>query len=196
MSSPASIRSAIRLQRQSLSARDNRLHGLSVSRHLASLPLFRKAKRVAAYLSVNGELDTRPLIEHLLRTRKRLYLPVLHPFRHGRLLFCHWDGKRALVRNRYGIREPRCTSRTLAPSVRRLDVVIVPLVAFDTSLNRIGMGGGYYDRTFGYARSSCRWKRPVLVGVAHRFQQVEKIEASAWDVRLDVVITEEGIHSK
>jgi len=194
MSSPASIRSAIRIQRQSLSARNNRLHGLSVSRHLASYAVVRKAKHVAAYLSVDGELDTAPLIEHLLREHKRLYLPVLHPFRHGRLLFCHWDGKRALVRNRYGIREPGCTSRTLAPSVRRLDVIIVPLVAFDTALNRIGMGGGYYDRTLGYARSFSRWKRPFLIGVAHRFQQVDKIEASDWDVRLDCVITEEGVH--
>jgi 5-formyltetrahydrofolate cyclo-ligase len=194
MSSPASIRSAIRIQRQSLSARNNRLHGLSVSRHLASYAVVRKAKHVAAYLSVDGELDTAPLIEHLLREHKRIYLPVLHPFRHGRLLFCHWDGKRALVRNRYGIREPGCTSRTLAPSVRRLDVIIVPLVAFDTALNRIGMGGGYYDRTLGYARSFSRWKRPFLIGVAHRFQQVEKIEASDWDVRLDCVITEEGLH--
>lgn len=193
MSSQPSIRSAIRIQRQSLSARNNRLHGLSVSRHLASLAIFRKAKHVAAYLSVNGELDTTPLIDHLLREHKRLYLPVLHPFRHGRLLFCHWDGKRTLVRNRYGIREPRCTSRTLAPSVRRLDVIIMPLVAFDTSLNRIGMGGGYYDRTFGYARSFRTWKRPLLIGVAHGFQRVEKIEPSAWDVRLDCVVTEEGI---
>ncbi len=195
MSSPASIRSEIRNQRQSLSARNNRLHGYSVSRHLASLAVFRKAKAVAAYLAVNGELDTAPLIEHLLREHKRLYLPVLHPFRHGRLLFCRWDGKRALVRNRYGIREPRCSSRTLAPSVRRLDVIIVPLVAFDASLNRIGMGGGYYDRTFGYARSFSKWKRPLLIGVAHGFQRVERIEASDWDVRLACVITEESIHS-
>jgi 5-formyltetrahydrofolate cyclo-ligase len=194
MSSTVSIRSAIRIRRHSLSARVNRSHGISVSRHLGSLPVFHKAKGVAVYLSVNGELDTAPLIELLLRGHKRLYLPVLHPFRHGRLLFCRWDGKRPLLTNRYGIREPRCTSRTLASSVRRLDVVILPLVAFDASLNRIGMGGGYYDRTFGYARSFKTWKRPLLIGVAHRFQQVEKIEASAWDVPLDCVITEEGLH--
>ena len=194
MTSPASIRKVIRSRRKALSAKENRSHGESVSRHLAALAVFRKAKRVAAYLPVNGELDTAPLIEHLLHEHKRLYLPVLHPFRHGRLLFCHWDGRRGLVRNRYGIREPRCTSRTLASSVRRLDVIIVPLVAFDASLNRIGMGGGYYDRTFGHARSFRRWKRPLLIGVAHSFQQVEKIMPSAWYVRLDVVITEEGIH--
>ncbi|MEJ2316935.1 MAG: 5-formyltetrahydrofolate cyclo-ligase [Gammaproteobacteria bacterium] len=194
MTSPASIRKVIRSRRQSLSTKENRSHGESVSRHLASLAAFRRARRIAVYLSVNGELDTAPLIQQLLLKRKRLYLPVLHPFRHGRLLFCHWDGKRALVRNRYGIREPRCTSLTLAPSVHRLDVIIVPLVAFDASLNRIGMGGGYYDRTFGYARSFRRWKRPLLIGVAHHFQQVEKIEASDWDVRLDCVVTEEGLH--
>ena len=140
MTSPASIRKVIRSRRKALSAKENRSHGESVSRHLAALAVVRKAKRVAPYLPVNGELDTAPLIEHLLHEHKRLYLPVLHPFRHGRLLFCHWDGRRGLVRNRYGIREPRCTSRTLAPSVRRLDVVIVPLVAFDASLNRIGAG--------------------------------------------------------
>ena len=195
MTSPFSIRKAIRSRRKSLSAKENRSHGESVSRHLASLAVFRRARRIAVYLSVNGELDTAPLIERLLLKRKRLYLPVLHPFRHGRLLFCQWDGKRSLVPNRYGISEPRCTSGTLAPSVRRLDVIIVPLVAFDVSLNRIGMGGGYYDRTFGYARSSGRWKRPLLIGVAHRFQQVDRIEAAAWDVPLDYVVTEEGLCS-
>jgi 5-formyltetrahydrofolate cyclo-ligase len=191
--SPASIRKAIRSKRQLLSAKENRLHGECVSRHLASLAAFRRASRVAVYLSVNGELDTAPLIERLHLERKQLYLPVLHPFRHGRLLFCQWDGKHALFANRFGINEPQCRSTTLMMTLRKLDIVIVPLVAFDTALNRIGMGGGYYDRTFGYARSFRRWKRPLLIGVAHWFQQVEKIEPSSWDVTLDYVITEEGI---
>lgn len=191
--SPASIRKAIRSRRQSLYAKENRSHGESVSRHLASLAAFRRARRVAVYLSVNGELDTAPLIERLLLKRKQLYLPVLHPFRQGRLLFCQWDGKHPLLANRFGISEPQCRSTTLMMTLRKLDIVIVPLVAFDNALNRIGMGGGYYDRTFGYARSFGRWKRPLLIGVAHRFQQVEKIEPSPWDVSLDYVITEEGL---
>ena len=189
MSSTNSIRSSIRKQRRALTSETNRRHGEAVARRLAHLLPFRKAKRIGLYLSVNGELDTKALISLARKQGKSLYLPVLHPFLHGRLLFCRWDKGGRLVRNRFGIEEPVCSSSRLK-HLRGLDFVIVPLVAFDTNRNRIGMGGGYYDRTFYYAKSFRQWKRPMLVGVAHQFQQVEYIDASALDVLLDLIVTE------
>ncbi|MEJ2310092.1 MAG: 5-formyltetrahydrofolate cyclo-ligase [Gammaproteobacteria bacterium] len=189
MDSSHSIRHSIRQQRQALAPGINRLHGEAVARRLVSLLLFRKAMRIGVYLSVKGELDTAPVIKLARTQRKSLYLPVLHPFLHGRLLFCRWNAGDRLVMNRYGIGEPECRSTTLLHP-RSLDIVFVPLVAFDAHRNRVGMGGGYYDRTFGYLKSFRQWQRPLLVGIAHQFQQVESIDVSAWDVPLDLVITE------
>ena len=73
---------------------------------------------------------------------------------------------------------------------RQLDVVIAPLVAFDESLNRLGMGGGYYDRTFAFRKRARVLRRPVLIGVAYSFQRVDRLQPENWDVPLDVVITE------
>lgn len=192
MLSVNTIRTSIRQQRNALSKSANRLHGEAVAARLGRLSAFRKASRIGIYLPVNGELDTWPLIDFSRSLGKQLYLPVLHPFRHGHLFFCEWKPDTSLVINRFGIEEPVCTSSSLA-SLRYLDIVIVPLVAFDASKQRIGMGGGFYDRTFGYGRSFKQWKRPLLAGVAHSFQQVDAIDASAWDVPLDLVITETAL---
>ena len=189
MTSSNSIRHSVRQQRQALDPGINSRHGEAVAARLARMLLFRKATRIGIYLSVKGELDTAPVIK-LARTQgKLLYLPVLHPFLHGRLLFCRWDAGSRLVKNRFGIEEPECRSTTLLHP-RSLDLVFVPLVAFDAERNRVGMGGGYYDRTFGYLKSFRQWQRPLLVGVAHQFQQVDNIEAADWDVPLDLAITE------
>ncbi|MGD8594123.1 MAG: 5-formyltetrahydrofolate cyclo-ligase, partial [Gammaproteobacteria bacterium] len=72
---------------------------------------------------------------------------------------------------------------------RRLNLVLTPLVAFDARGNRLGMGGGYYDRTFAYLRHQHRWRRPRLAGIAYDFQQVDRLERSSWDVPLSTIAT-------
>lgn len=113
-------------------------------------------------------------------------MPVL---RKNRLLFAPWDDSSDWEENRYGIPEPLCRHRDLL-TPRQLDVVVVPLVAFDDSLNRLGMGGGYYDRTFAFRKRAGALRRPLLIGVAYSFQRVDALQAQSWDVPLDVVITE------
>jgi 5-formyltetrahydrofolate cyclo-ligase len=93
-----------------------------------------------------------------------------------------------LRRNRYGIREP--ARRGPRRGTRRLDLVILPLTAFDAQGHRLGAGGGYYDRAFALRRGA----RPRLVGYAHALQQAPALPAEAWDVRLDAVVTDKTLH--
>lgn len=142
------------------------------------------AQTVAVFLSFDGELDTRPLIDQLWRAGKRVYLPVLHPFSPGNLLFLHYHPSSDLVVNRLKIREPKLDVRDVLP-LSRLDVLVTPLVAFDAAGQRLGMGGGFYDRTLQ------NWRRHRLqpVGYAHDCQQVDALPTEQWDIPLPAVIT-------
>lgn len=187
------LRSSIRRQRLKLSAAQQRQHARLVSKNLTRLRHFQKARRIALYLSANGELDPSPIVKISRRASKQLYLPVLHPFSHGRLFFCEWREHALLQPNRFGILEPSCHGNSRRP-LRSLDLILVPLVAFDASAQRIGMGGGFYDRTLGKTRSDSSWKRPYLIGIAHELQKVPSIKSQMWDVPLDAVVTEAGVY--
>lgn len=189
----AETRFEIREQRRALSLHQQHIHAMEVSKQLVRMPWYQRARNIGLYISADGELSTDYLLAHARNFSKRVFLPVLHPYRHGRLLFCEWREGAELIPNRYGILEPELKRSTIAPT-RSLDLVVVPLVAFDMDRNRLGMGGGYYDRTFEVSRRQSCWKRPRLVGVAHELQKREKIEASNWDVSLDAVVTEATVY--
>ena len=94
--------------------------------------------------------------------------------------------------NRFKLPEPDVTdAEMLEPE--SLDLVLVPLVVFDPQLNRIGMGGGYYDRSFEF-RKQPGCNVPALIGVAHELQKVDQLVPEEWDVRLDMVITDAAIY--
>ncbi len=139
---------------------------------------------MALFLSFDGELDTQPLIDQLWRAGKRVYLPVLHPFSPGNLLFLHYHPQSQLIVNRLKIREPKLDVRDVLP-LAELDVLVTPLVAFDVSGQRLGMGGGFYDRTLQ------NWQQYRLqpVGYAHDCQQVDSLPSEEWDIPLPAVIT-------
>jgi 5-formyltetrahydrofolate cyclo-ligase len=137
---------------------------------------------------VDGELDLRPLLALALDLGKRVYLPIVDVARR-RLRFARHTREQALCAGRYGLREPLATRAALIDP-RRLDLVLVPLVAFDARGTRVGMGGGYYDRTFAFASSSTPWRRPRLVGVAYEFQRENRLERAPWDVLLDAVVSD------
>ncbi len=94
--------------------------------------------------------------------------------------------------NQYGITEPDPDSTQLVCR-GRLDLVLVPLVAFDGNGNRLGMGAGYYDRTFHFLRHRRHWLKPRLVGLAFDMQRVADLQPAAWDVPLNAVVTETGL---
>lgn len=141
-----------------------------------------QAQRIAFYLPFNGEISPLPLMENLFALGKQCYLPVLHPFSTGHLLFLAYQGKTKLKTNRFGIQEPPLDVQKICP-LTELDLIFVPLVAYDLHGNRLGMGGGFYDRTLAQA------PHLVRIGLAHCCQQVTQLPIEPWDIPLDHFIT-------
>lgn len=191
--SSSQLRLAIRRARRALTPREQRDHGIAIADRLKGQPPFLRAARIGAYLPADGEIDPLPLLHAALATGKRCYLPVLHPFAGPSLWFCEWREGDPLIPNRFAIPEPVPQHR---PPHRawQLDLLLVPLVAFDARGNRLGMGGGYYDRTLAYLRLRSHWRRPRVIGLAHALQRVDALPQNAWDIPVDGVITEREMH--
>lgn len=187
------LRQQKRQLRRNLPNRVQKQHASVISRQLQRLPYFHRSQRVALYFSTEGEIDTKPLSGLLRNFGKRCYYPALHNRPVPLLWFIeHRRGDR-LIKNRFAIPEPPIRRR---PPTKpwALDLVILPLVAFDDRCNRLGMGGGYYDRTFGYLRRRLHWRKPLLIGVAHECQRVERLATESWDIPLDAVVTERKVY--
>ena len=184
-------RRQLRARRRSLEPREREQRSAALSRHLFSQPLFRNSRHIAVYLPSDGEVETTAIIEHAWAMGKQVYLPVLVPFLHNRLWFTRYDADTPLVRNRFGIGEPRAVHRQRILT-HALDLVLTPLVGFDAEGNRLGMGGGFYDRSFGFLGRRKHWRKPRLVGLAYDFQQLPQLPAQPWDVPLTAVVTDTG----
>jgi 5-formyltetrahydrofolate cyclo-ligase len=182
------IRTDMRARRRGLSARQQQQAANQLATHVCRQGFFRHARRLAFYLPNDGELDPTPILELAVAAGKQAYLPVLDPLRARTLHFVRWQPGEPLVPNRFGIPEPSLKSARFAPPWT-LDVVFMPLVAFDGTGNRLGMGGGFYDRTLAHCYQTQR-QRPRLVGVAHHFQQLGCLPADPWDIPLHAVATE------
>jgi len=193
MEGPVEIRRRIRALRRALSPEEQRLHAAALARNVSALAMFRRAERIALYYPVRGEADPLPLLDRAVAMGKRVYLPVLPPYSTHRLWFAPYREGMPMLPNRFGIPEPDLAKRSLVGPMR-LDLVITPLVAFDEEGARMGMGGGFYDRTFAYLIRRGRWRRPRLLGFAHEFQRVERIDRRPWDVPLDGVVTEARVY--
>ncbi|MCG3723405.1 5-formyltetrahydrofolate cyclo-ligase [Vibrio cincinnatiensis] len=147
---------------------------------------FKHSQHIALYLSTDGELDTMPLIEWLWTQGKSIYLPVLHPFSKGHLLFLHYQFDTPMTYNQYGIIEPKLNKQLVKP-VKELDLICTPLVAFDAQGHRLGMGGGYYDRTLSTWFTTGQGAKPI--GLAHDCQYVETLPTESWDIPLPKIVT-------
>ncbi|NDY96596.1 5-formyltetrahydrofolate cyclo-ligase [Wenzhouxiangella limi] len=147
----------------------------------------RPGVRVAAFLPFRGEPDLRPALHVLQEAGRDIHLPVLVD---AAMEFRRWESGEALVANRFGIPEP-AHGRLCAPE--QLDWVLMPLVAFSTTGTRLGMGGGFYDRSFAFRLQPGRPPGPTLVGVAYGLQEVNSLPAQHWDVPLDAIITDYGV---
>jgi 5-formyltetrahydrofolate cyclo-ligase len=183
------LRARLRKARCALSAQERAVSAERCSDLLCRHPGFRNAKRIATYLPNDGELDTLPLISRAWEMGKQIYLPVLIPHGENRLWFARYEPNAPLIRNRFGIPEPiRAAQTRVAPLA--LDLVLTPLVAFDTKGHRLGMGGGFYDRSFAYLLRHTHWLRPRLIGLAYDFQRQPKLPGQPWDVPLHAIATD------
>jgi len=162
----------------------------ALARSLGRSLRVRCAHRIACYLANDGEIDLGPAMRLLGRGGRQILLPVLHG---EKLWFLPYGSETPLARNRFGIPEPAVSARRRRPA-RHLDLVLVPLVAFDAAGNRLGMGGGFYDRTFAYLRNRALWKRPLLIGVAYEFQRLDALPSQTWDIPLQGVATEKRLY--
>lgn len=154
--------------------------------------VYKNSRHIAVYMAADGELDLTPLMYHAWRMGKTIYLPVLNGPHAQSLFFAEYNEGDVLGLNRYRIPEPMIAAKARVKA-QQLDMVLTPLVAFDEHGNRLGMGAGYYDRTFAFLKHRHHWFRPHLIGVAYSFQQVEQLEYQGWDVPLHAVATEQRI---
>lgn len=191
MSSKPTLRAQLRGRRRALDPAQRSAGAAALARRLVAHALFRRATRIACYFPVDGEIDTAPLLHRARAMGKQIYLPVLTA--KGALRFAPYSPGCKLRRNCFGIPEPVCHPRALR-SGRQLDLVLTPLVGFDRAGNRLGMGGGYYDRSFAFLIHRHHWRKPHLLGLAYEFQRIAKLTRHAWDVPLAGVVTEQQIH--
>jgi len=176
----------MRAERRMLSAHAVQSASTNIADELCSIPAVRRATSIAIYFAAFGEVDCSLFADRMEDRGKTVYAPIL---RKKHMQFAPAGKYRRCVLNRYGIAEPIWKQHELR-AASQLDIIITPLVAFDTKLNRIGMGGGYYDRALQFKKHRLHWRRPLAIGVAYSFQRVDDIEARPWDIPLDAVITE------
>ncbi|MBZ2193149.1 5-formyltetrahydrofolate cyclo-ligase [Pseudoalteromonas arctica] len=186
----AKIRAEIRNTRKNLSNNQQIIAAQSLKmnfiQHLKSEKTT-NSKHIAIYLSNDGELDTSLLIKELWSLNHTVYLPIIHPFNGANLLFQRYEKNSPMRANRYGILEPKLNCSQIYP-LPVLDYLLMPLVAFDKQGNRLGMGGGFYDRTLARLHEQ-NWQKPQLIGLAHECQKVEALPIESWDVPLKTIIT-------
>ena len=189
----ADIRLALKKARRQLPPRQRAIAQDAALDRLHKLAAYRRARSIAAFIGTSGELDPLPLLHTACAESRLCHVPVLHPFMRGRLTFSRWTPQTPMRANRFGILEPACDiDRPFF--LNRFDLVIVPLLAFDKDLHRMGMGGGFYDRSFAYINRRRHWRRETLVGLAFDLQLNNDFEAAPWDIALDYVVTESRLY--
>lgn len=178
------LRRQLRQTRRNLSAKEQLTAAIQllscIKHHLVDLPEVENAKRVALYLTNDGEISPHLLCDYYWQRGVQTYLPVVQ----GKsLTFARYSPDTVWQENIFGIREPVTTEYL---SGDELDVVLLPLVGFDSKGGRLGMGGGFYDRTFADKKAN---EKPLLIGLAHNCQEVKSLPIEGWDVPLQAIIT-------
>jgi len=189
-----SLRKTLRHRRRALSGAERQDKADQVYQRIVTGRLFNRSRRLAFYFASDGELDPLAILLRARQMGKHCYLPVLSAHRPDKVSFAPFGVDDDLLPNRWGILEPDHLTRRLVKPYS-LDLVFVPLVGFDADCNRMGMGKGFYDRTFAY-RQRLGFQRPRLVGLAYENQRVECLPVNDWDVPLDAIVTEAAIYQR
>ena len=177
------LRRSYRQRRRALEPSVARDLSAEIAAQCLASPAAQAAKRIGSYIAMRGEVQTAQLNRALIIADKQLYAPVV---RGKHMVFCPLQPP--LRRAQTGNLQPQMRS---AAWLSQLDIVLLPLLAFDDRGNRLGMGGGYYDRLFA-SRLHRKTKQPLRVGLAFDCQQAERLPMQAWDVPLHAVVTESG----
>jgi 5-formyltetrahydrofolate cyclo-ligase len=183
------LRRMLRNARRALTPSEQRQAAHGLYRQLAQHPLFRRAKHISLYLPTDGEIDPRLLLRAAQRRGKATYLPVLSAWPRTKMVFQRVKPGEKLLPNRFRILEPRVNAKRQR-KVWALDLVLLPLVGFDDAGGRLGMGGGFYDRSLAYLARRQSWRKPTLLGLAHECQKVDRLAQASWDVPLAGTVTD------
>lgn len=188
----AQLRRTLRQQRRQLTSYQRQVSAHSLCQYLLSYPIFQQAHHIGSYLAQQGEQDPAGLMQQTID--KQWYLPIVQERPTRQLYFAPYQSGDPLQFNQYHIPEP-IVPRPQWVESQALDCLLVPLVAFNAQGWRLGMGGGYYDRTLAYQRQQPLAK-PYLIGIAHRFQLVDSLPYNEWDIPLHAIATEQGIQQR
>ena len=178
------MRRELRERRSALSPEEQAGVSAAVGSRLAQIAALERSLVVGGYRAIRGEVDLDAALTRLHDAGAMVTVPRVSGVR---LDFLPWSPTSETVAGSFGIDEP--INGEPLPFTQH-DVVLVPLVAFDETGQRLGQGGGFYDRAIAAAGAS----RPLLIGVAHAFQQVRSVPIEAWDMPLDAVVTEDCVH--
>jgi 5-formyltetrahydrofolate cyclo-ligase len=174
------LRRRLRAARRAVPAGERPAAAAAIDRALARLGLPKPGTRLSAFVPYDGEIDPGVVLARARTLGCSVYLPEITHMRRRRLRFVPEASP-----------GPR---QALNP--RWLDLVLVPLVGFDSRGYRLGMGGGFYDRQFGFLRQRRAWHRPLLLGVAFEVQRIDRFAEQAHDVPLWGVVTENGTYGR
>jgi 5-formyltetrahydrofolate cyclo-ligase len=183
VSDQARLRRRLRAARRALGTPDRIAAAAAIDAALAGMGLPRPRSRIAAYQAMDGEIDPSAVIRRALATGCELHLPAITSFRRRQMRFVPYPADLRRRPADGGI-------------ARWLDIVLVPLVAFDDAGNRLGMGAGFYDRHFAFLRHRSAWRRPLLIGLGFELQRVARLTARPHDVPLFGVVTERGVYGR
>lgn len=181
------LRQHYRCMRRSLSSAMQQQASFSLAKKLSEHELFLDNHKFACYLAFDGEININPLIEKIWQQGKQCYLPKI--ISDQEMQFVLYEKNSKMQKNQFNILEPQ---KTAAIDVKELDVVLMPLVAFDKNGFRLGMGAGYYDRALAFLQNA-KHNQPLLIGVAYDCQQCDKLPIDEWDVPFDHIFTESGL---
>jgi 5-formyltetrahydrofolate cyclo-ligase len=173
------LRTEFRQKRQQLSASEQRTAQSKCCKALIANPHFKAANRIGFYLANDGEVSPQCALNYALKSGKRCYLPRITP--RSTLEFAAVYSDSHFVKNHYAIDEP--VGDETCP-IAELDLLLLPLVAFDKAGNRLGMGGGYYDRALAQRSNT----KPRLIGLAHCCQEAPALAVDSWDIPLESII--------
>lgn len=179
------LRQTLCQTRENLSLAFQRESSEKICHQIIELKQFHLAKTISLYWPQQGEVDLRPLWHYAVDEGKECSFPVINPDK--TLSFVAATPKTDFSKNRYGIPEPHPSQNKMI-GIDNIDMMLTPLVAFDHLGTRLGMGGGYFDRTLAANRPK------LLLGVAYEFQRQAFLSPEEWDIRLDAVITEKTIY--
>ena len=191
------LRQSLRAKRRHLTKMKQHQHAKKITQRIIHSRLYKRSRHIALYLAADGEVDLSFLINKLHSSSdsghsKKCYLPVIVSRRHAIIHFAPYEKHTRLKKNCFGILEPVYQKKQLKTALQ-MNLILAPLVGFDKQGNRMGMGGGYYDRALQHLKSGdsrSRSFKPGFVGIAHEVQGVQRLESHTWDIALNAIVTE------